>query len=153
MKIGKLGSYAILILFAFVLLFGCVTTKNIISEEDFFKIWSGTWVNTDIPGSVWEPQKLICRPDGTFDTYVYVDLTTPFCNHKIELLDQWIDSEDTTWYSAKWICLIHEHSAYQYGKISDFGNTLEFITQEREAPIEKWEPDNEWYNYSILYRE
>ena len=30
---------------------GCATTGKAVSGEDFFKIWSGTWVNTEIEGS------------------------------------------------------------------------------------------------------
>ncbi|TFG62399.1 MAG: hypothetical protein E4H36_08060 [Spirochaetales bacterium] len=131
---------------------GCATTKNPVSEEDFFKVWSGTWVNTDIPGDTWVPQKLVTRPGGTFSFHVYVTDSIPFCLHTFVLIDQWTDGEDAIWFSAKTTCPVQGNIFYQYGKIHDSGNILEIIHHAADTPIKKWEPDSDYYNYGIYYR-
>lgn len=145
--------YGFLFLMIFVFLCGCATTKISISEEEFFGVWRGTWVNTDIEGSVWIPQKLVTHPDGTFGFHVFLTDSIPFCTHTFVLIDQWADSKNNIWFSAKTTCPIRGHIFYEYGRIKDAGNTLEYIHHVSDAPIEKWEPDNEYYNYCIFYRE
>jgi hypothetical protein len=39
------------------------------------------------------------------------------------------------------------------GKISDSGNTWEYIFASEDYPIEEWEPDRFEYNYRIYYRQ
>ena len=131
----------------------CATTKKAISEESFLKTWSGTWVNTDIPGDEYVPQKIICHPDGTHEIYWVATLSQKSCLHKITLIDQWADSEGNIWYKAHTECLYHGAKGYEYGKISDSGNTYELIYYIGSEPIEEWEPDNRFYYYCIYHRQ
>jgi len=132
---------------------GCTTTGKAISGEDFFKTWSGTWVNTDLPGTPWIPQKIVAYPDGTHDLYVFVTDSLNHCHHRIALIDQWTDLKGNIWYTASWEHLPDGNKGYEYGKISNSGNTLEHMYHASDNPIEKWEPDNWGYHYCIYYRE
>ena len=145
--------YVILILSAFIFLGSCATTRNTIPKEDFFKSWSGTWVNTDNPGNIWTPQKIVAHPDGTYDIYALATLSETSHQHRIALLDQWTDSKGNIWYTASLECLSAGIENYEYGKISDSGNTLELLYPPSNDPIEEQEPDNDWYSYIIYYRE
>jgi len=144
--------YGFLIFILLALLWCCDSTKNTISEEEFFKAWSGTWVNSETPGSFWFPQKMVHHPDRRFGMHVYLTNTIPYCTHTFILLDQWTDSEGNIWFSAKTTCPVGTDIFYEYGAIRDSGNTIEFISREG-TPIEKWEPEGEYYNYCIYYRE
>jgi hypothetical protein len=130
------------------------TTKKAISEKDFFKTWSGTWVNTDYPGSAWVPQKIICHPDGTLETYSLATLSQRTCLHKITLMEQWADSKGNIWYKAHKKCpALGGIAGYEYGKISDSGNTYELIYRVGSEQIEEWEPDSPLYTYCIYHRQ
>jgi hypothetical protein len=146
----KLFCKLIILLALLSVLGSCTRTREAISKDDFLKVWSGTWINTDVDGNIWFPQKIVAYPDGTRDNYVFVDSFSAF-HVRLTLIDQWTDSKGVIWYTA------HQDlqgiEGYEYGKISDSGNTLEFINHALSDPIEKWEPDNDWYNYSIYYRE
>ena len=55
-----------------------------------------------------------------------------------------------TRYRAHWENLPPLSSkGYEMGKISDSGNTLEYIWASEDYPIEEWEPDKFEYNYRI----
>ena len=128
-------------------------TKKVISDEDFMKGWSGTWINTDYGGGSL-PQKKINYPDGTCEMFGQLTSTTVGYKEKITILEQWVDSKGTIWYRVHWEAFPpYAHKGYKMGKISDSGNTLEFIFASEDYPIEEWEPDKFEYNYRIYYRQ
>ena len=64
-----------------------------------------------------------------------------------------IDSEGNTWYICKWECLSHGTETFQTGKISDSGNTMEYILNYKALTIEEWDPEDIRYTYRIYYRQ
>jgi hypothetical protein len=153
MKTRMLVSIGIFVLAVLIVVGSCATTKKAISEEDFFEVWSGTWVNTDYGGGSF-PQKIINYPDGTREIFGILTSTTAGYKEKITILEQWVDSKGTIWYRGHWEHLILLSSkGYVMGKISDSGNTQEIIFASEDYPIEEWEPDKFEYNYRIHYRQ
>ena len=148
-----LASILILILAVFIIIGGCATKRKAVSDEDFFEAWSGTWINTDYGGGDLH-QKVISHPDGTLEFFGQLTSTTAGNKDKITILDQWLDSKGTIWYRGHWEhLLLHSSKGYVMGKISESGNTWEYISASESYPIEEWEPDRFEYNYRIRYRQ
>ena len=135
----------------FIIIGSCATKRKAVSDEDFFEVWSGTWINTDYGGDLY--QKMINYPDGTYENYGTVTSTKPGTWGKSIIIDQWLDSKGNVWYRAKWESLYFGTKGYEMGKISDSGNTLEYIWSGKDYLIEKWEPDKLEYNYRIRHRQ
>ena len=131
----------------------CATRRKVISDEDFMEALSGTWINTDYGGGSLH-QKLINHPDGTREIFGLLTSTTAGDKDKITILYKWVDSKGIIWYRAHWEALPPLSSkGYRIGKISDSGNTFEYIWAGEDYPIEEWEPDRFEYNYRIYYRQ
>ena len=148
-----LVSILLLVLAVMVIAGGCATRKKVISEEDFFVAFSGTWVNTDYVGDYGTPQKMIRFPDGTWEGYLKLTKAYYACYGKHTITDMWTDSKGNIWYRARWECLAHKNEGNEYGKINDSGNTLEYLSVKGDRIIEDWDPESFHYNYRIYYRQ
>ena len=153
MKARTLISIEILVFVILIIAGGCATKRQAISKEDFFMTWSGTWINTDLKGAFWLEQKKIVNPDGSLKNYTFADDNSVQCERKTIVLEKWIEKEGGVWYICTWECLTHGRTGYEIGKISDSGNTWEFITSRNELTIEDWQPENIKYMYRIYYRQ
>ena len=154
MKARRLVSILILILAVLTIVGSCATKRKVISDLDFIDAFSGTWVNTEIaytPDS-WG-QKCIISSDMTYKTYKSVDSEQTRHHGKITILDNWIDSKGTIWYKAKWENYVYHVYGPMLGKISESGNTLEFLYVVGTITIDKWDPDFNLYYYAIYYRQ
>ena len=141
----------ILVLAVLIIIDGCATKRKAVSDEDFFEVWGGTWINTDYRVKA---QKKINHPDEKQESYKKLPNTIPTLKEKITILDQWLDSKGTIWYSGHWDRLPPFSSkGYEMGKISDSGNTWEYISASEDYPIEEWELDKFEYTYRIYYRQ
>jgi hypothetical protein len=152
MKTRTLVSILILILAVLIIVGSCATKRKAVSDEDFFEVWSGTWINTDYGGDIC--QKIINYPDGTAEGFGILTSTIALFKKKITILDQWLDSKGTIWYRGH--CEFSRpfgRTRYEMGKISDSGNTWEYIIASEDYPIEEWEPDKFEYEYRIYYVE
>ena len=150
MKIRRLVFSLISVLAIIALIGSCATRRKAISEEDFLKTFSGTWINTDLKAE----QKIVNYPDGTREVFGVLTSTTVSWKDKITILDQWLDAKGTIWYRGYWEVISPTVAkGYEMGKISDSGNTLEFLWAGEDYPIEEWEPDRFEYNYEIYYRQ
>jgi hypothetical protein len=139
------------ILFLAITILFAEDVKNKISDEDFMEAWSGTWINTDYRGDMW--QKMINYPDGTAEGFGILTSTIAGLKRKITILE-WLDSKGTIWYRVRWDTFRpSKRTGYEMGKISDSGNTWEYIWAGEDHPIEEWEPDRFEYNYKIYYRQ
>jgi len=142
-----------MILAVFIIIGSCATKRKAVSDEDFFEVWNGTWINTDYGGGSLH-QKIINHPDGTQEFFGQLTSTTARIKGKITILDQWVDSKGIIWYRGHWEMFPPLSSkGYQMGKISDSGNTREYIWASEDYPLEEWEPDKFEYNYRIYYRQ
>ena len=153
MKIRRLVFSIISVTAVVVIIGGCATAKKVVSEEDFFETWSGTWVNTDFPGNYVAPQKIITHPDGTLDFYSTATSSKSNLTFVFTLFERWSDADGNTWFKAQKRCDECEITIYEYGKINNSGDTYELIYHIGSLEIEGWEPDNPLYNYVIYYRQ
>jgi beta-lactamase regulating signal transducer with metallopeptidase domain len=145
----------IVLVVAIVLIAGsCATGKKALSEDDFLKSYSGTWMNPDSSGVDFDFQKLVVEYDGTWETYANDIVEQRSCSGSITFIDSWTDSAGVMWYRAykDFDFLCGSDRQYEYGKISNSGNTLEFLYRLGTGEIKKWDPDNPHYGYRILYR-
>jgi len=154
MKARTLVAISIFILAVLIVVNSCATKRKAISEEDFFKTWSGTWINTELKGVTGFEQKIITYPDGTWKYYTFATDTSTQCEGINTFSVMETDSEGNIWYICKWKCLSHGSERFQMGKISDSGNTMEFIKHHyKELTIKEWDPDDIRYTYRIYYRQ
>ena len=152
MKSRTFASILILILVVFVIIGSCATKRKAVSDEDFFKVLNGTWINTDYSGGELG-QKIINHPDGTREGFGVLSSTTSQYKFKTTILDQWLDSTGTIWYKGQFETIFPTRAkGYEMGKINNAGNTWECILSSENYPIEEWEPDRFEYNYFIYYR-
>jgi hypothetical protein len=114
---------------------------------------SGTWINTEYSGVEFDFQKLIIESNGTWETYStdVVEQRSSYGN--IILIESWTDSGGVTWYKASKIFRNLNERQYEYGKISNSGNTLEYIYRLGPGEIKTWDPENPNYEYRIFYRQ
>ena len=157
MKSRTLISVLILIMAILIIAGSCATMKKAISDEDFFEVFSGTWVNTEYSGANPRFQKRINYPDGVWEFYRMISDITPREKGKSTIIDKWIDSSGNILYKSHWESKLWVFTdpveGYEMGKISKSGNTLELLYYFGDYPIEKWEPDNIRYIYWIYYRQ
>jgi beta-lactamase regulating signal transducer with metallopeptidase domain len=152
MKTGKLF-LSVVSVFAVLFFIGTLATaENPISEEDFYKAFTGTWVNEDYSGGDGLEQKIINHPDGTWESYSKVYSKGWALSGKETITDKWTDSKGNIWYKAKGEILTVKFHYYRYGKINNSRNTWEYIISMGDNPIEKWEPDFQ-HSYHIYYRQ
>jgi len=154
MKTRVFVSILVLVLAVLIIIGSCAITKKAISTEDFYEVFSRTWVNTEYSGFEPRFQKRIHYPDRDWEVYSEITSARPFYVFKGTIIDQWIDSKGAIWYETHWEVIgSWKAKAYEMGKISNFGNTLELLLSYGEKPIEEWEPDNIRYIYLIYYRQ
>ena len=80
------------------------------------------------------PQKLIFNPDGTAGSSSSVHLD-PYWKIRYLIVANWTDSEGNIMYKAHWVGNWREE-AFSLYKISDSGNTLEFVFDHDKYPTE-----------------
>jgi beta-lactamase regulating signal transducer with metallopeptidase domain len=150
---SKLLPILILIITVLIIAGSCATRQKVISTDEFFKTYSGTWMNTDYSGVEFDFQKLVISSDGTWETYATDIVEQRSCYGNATLIDSWTDSEGVVWYrvSKIWKCL--DERQYEYGKISSSGNTLEYLYRLGPNEVKKWDPDDPSYEYRIFYRQ
>jgi hypothetical protein len=155
MKIRSLAFILISVTAAAVLIGGCATAKKTITEKDFFETWSGTWVNTDVPGNWVAPQKFITHSDGTLDFYSTATSSKSTTTYVFTLFERWSDADGNTWFKAQKSGEFGGSvmTIYEYGKINDSGDTYELIYHVGSQEIDDWEPENPLYNYVVYYRQ
>ena len=153
MKIRTFVLIFIPVMAVLVMIGSCATKRKAISEEDFFQTWSGTWINTELKGATGFEQKIITYPDGTWKNYTLATDTSRQCEGINTFSVMETDSEGNIWYISKRKCLAHGSETFQTGKISDSGNTLEYILHYQALAIEEWDPEDIRYTYRIYYRQ
>jgi beta-lactamase regulating signal transducer with metallopeptidase domain len=153
MRAGRWIAGVIFVLALTLMVGSCATTKQAISEADFFEAFSGTWVNTDYVGDIssMAPKKIVRYSDGAWEYYDDLGKTHHSAYGKITITEMWTDLKGDVWYKAQWECINYSANGYEYGKITDSGHTLEYIITGENTPIDKWEPDNIEYTYRIYF--
>jgi hypothetical protein len=145
----------ILVLAVLIIVGSCATGKKAsITERGIFKELSGTWVNTEYLGT-WPfyEQKLIVNSDGKFEFYPLTTDTSPTRQgYFLTITETWTDSEGVIWYKASRNEGV-EGTYYELGKISESGNTWEYIADKFNNPTD-WDTSKTRYEfYEIRYRQ
>jgi hypothetical protein len=154
MKNRSCVTVLILVLGVLIIIGNCATTKKAISKEDFYEVFNDTWINTDYTGFEPRFQKRVHYPNRDWEVYSELSSAKPFYVFNGVIIDQWMDSKGTIWYETQWeVKGSWKAKAYEMGKISNSGNTLEILMSYGEKPIKAWEPDNIRYIYLIYYRQ
>ncbi len=152
MKTRMFISIFILILAVMVIAGSCATRKEAISEDDFIQVFSGTWFNPERSGVGYDFQKLVVHANGTWDIYSTDEVEQRAGYGDYNLVESWRDSEGNLWFRLSKYSTFGD-PIFEYGNISNSGETLEFIFVAGTETIKKWEPDNPHYEYRIYYRQ
>jgi hypothetical protein len=102
----------------------------------------GTWVNMDYKWGR-PPQKLIHKSDGTFESFMNADSKVPSWRGTEVIDEKWKDSKGNIWFRIKWSGNWGE-SGYELAKISNSGNTYEYVFSNDEYPKEI-DPKHKYY--------
>jgi hypothetical protein len=153
MKVRTLITTLTLVFAVLIVVSSYATEREAISNDDFFKVWSGTWVNTELKGGTGAEQKILFYPDGTWKQYTLFTDTSSQCEGINIFSVKEIDSNGDIWYTCRWKCMKHGTEKFEMGKISNSGNTLELIYTSKLLSIEEWDPDNIRYTYRIYSRQ
>ena len=105
----------------------------------------GTWINMDYHGSR-PPQKIIFNPDGTGGSSSSVDLD-PHYKIRYLITAKWTDPEGNIMYKEHWVGDWREQG-YSLIKISNSGNTLEYVFDNDKYPKEIDPKDSYYRKYT-----
>jgi beta-lactamase regulating signal transducer with metallopeptidase domain len=113
----------------------------------------GTWINTEYSGDLTYEQKYVQYSWGYFESYSKVGSKTPVNVNTgtSTLVDKWTDTGGNIWYKEYVRCQVYG-GLYQIVKISDNGDTLEYMWANVDFPFEA-DLTPESATYRIYYRE
>ena len=81
---------------------GCARKPGVLSNEEAYKRFVGTWVNTDFPGTPARPQMFVVRPDYVSEDWQLPDSPSPAGRAKIVVKKSWTDGEGYTYQQWFW---------------------------------------------------
>ena len=93
----------------------------------------GTWINMDYDTR--PPQKLVYNPDGTAWSSMLAKSKKPEWRIKYLIIGKWKDSNGNIMYKSHWVGDWGEE-AFQLSRISNSGNTLEYMFSHDDYPKE-----------------
>ena len=109
-----------LILISPILLFSqqpYVATEN----EELY----GTWVNTEYPGRPFKFQKIVYRPDGTYEIYLFAKDASPLHTGVFRIVEKWTDSARDIFYKEHFS--VPDHAGDALDRISKDGTVFETL--------------------------
>jgi hypothetical protein len=77
-----------------LVLTGCKPKQGALSDEEAYKRFVGTWVNTDYPGTLYQSQITVIRPDHVGEDWLFPDSTGPASQWTIKVRNQ-VEKGDT----------------------------------------------------------
>ena len=147
MKTRMLVSILILVLAVMIIAGSCATRKKAVSMEDASEIRSGIWIN-----EAHQYPLVIQYADGRYEMYYDLQQEELFISGISEIYESWRDSEGVLCYRAHYQNSV-KYEGYVLGKISNSGNTVEFIITTNNLQIEEWKIGKVGYTYEIWYRQ
>jgi len=81
------------------MLSGCTQKK--LSDEEAYKRFVGTWVNTEYPGTLELSQVTVIRPDYVGEDWLFPDSKEPAGQWTIKVRRTWVDEQGYT-YCQSW---------------------------------------------------
>ena len=105
-----------------------------------------TWVNLKYTSGD-PPQKLILNYDGTFASYISKTATDALKRGTYSIKKKWKDSEGNIWYQINRQGSMVEIE-YELARISNNGNTLEYMFKYDEFPVDIIPNDTNYRKYN-----
>jgi hypothetical protein len=81
---------------------GCARTPKVLTNEEAYKRFVGTWVNTEYPGTAERPQVFIIRPDYVAEEKPRPDSTNISGKSTMTLKKSWTDEKGYTYCQWFW---------------------------------------------------
>ncbi|MBW8003044.1 MAG: hypothetical protein FVQ80_13665 [Planctomycetes bacterium] len=147
------------LMMAAALIVSCATKPYMAKEdEEIFAAWVNTSYNSIARGKddsyimAGYAQKIITKPDGTYELYGSVTDMVHQLTFKYTIIDKWTDSDGNIWYKiiAKYKTEYMEQTRYGLDKISNSGRTWEYVGSANDYPT-KIGPNHP--EYRIYYRQ
>ena len=80
-----------------LVLAGCKPKQAALSDEEAYKLFVGTWVNTDYPGTLERSQITVIRPDHVGEDWLFPDSKSPAGSWTIKVKKTWVDGKGDTY--------------------------------------------------------
>ena len=93
-----------------LMLSGCAQEK--LSDEEAYKRFVGTWVNTEYPGTLGRSQVTVIRPDYLGEDWLFPDSTGPEGQWTIKVKKIWVDKKSNIYCQYAWKYI---KGAYSFG--------------------------------------
>jgi acetyl esterase/lipase len=133
------------------------TSAQQITTEEVLKKICGTWANTSYSGDRIRPQKIVFRPDKSYDSYVVASQETPSERGDFSILQEWKDANGSTYCKATIKSHLSANSSFELWKLDDSGNKLESrfsFSKNTFAREMSHLPDSSGtFHYSVYYRQ
>jgi len=95
---------------------------------------------------------IVLYPDGRFEIYYDLQQERLVYSGVSEIYESWRDSEGVLWYRSYYQDSVGREG-YEFGKISNSGNTFELIQTTNNLIIEEWKIDKVGHYWAIYYRQ
>jgi hypothetical protein len=80
-----------------LVLAGCSGGRKILTDEEAYKRFVGTWVNTAYPGTLARSQVTVIRPDYVGEDWLFPNSTSPDGQWEIKVKKTWVDEKGNTY--------------------------------------------------------
>jgi hypothetical protein len=139
-----------------LVLAGCSPKQKGLSDEEAYKHFVGTWVNTDYPGTTAQSQITVIRPDHVGEDWLLPNSTGPTASWTIKVKKTWLDEKGDIY--CQFFYKNVDFPTQQYGvlmRVDAAGTTWECCSQRavtEETAVYPDEIDPSIAFYWIYYR-
>ena len=115
-----------------LVLAACTPKRKVLSDEEAYKRFVGTWVNTEYPGTLQQSQVTVIRPDYVGEDWLFPTSTAPAGRWTIKVKKTWVDAAGNTYCQSDTTRTEPEtelHSAAALMRVDKEGDTWEFFTR------------------------
>jgi hypothetical protein len=156
MKTKMLISTLILILAVLIIAGSCATKKEVVKKKEFYfpkynEELYGTWINKEYDSAEY-PGKFRIYLWGYFETFHPFDSEKTQEKGTFTIVKKWTDQEGNIWYNTYVQYSGSTRLYYNLEKISNNGNTWEYVTTTVDFPTES-DMHPEFQLYHIYYRQ
>lgn len=75
----------------------CAPKQQVLSDEEAYKRFVGTWVNTEYPGTLLQTQVTVIRPDYVGEDWLFPTSAAPDGTWTIKVKKTWVDEKGNTY--------------------------------------------------------
>ncbi len=124
----SLAALTVLVLGTLVLE-ACAPKQNVLSDEEAYKRFVGTWVNTMYHGTLAQSQVTVIRPDYVGEDWLFPSSAAPAGRWTIKVKKTWVDEKGNTYcqsVNTRTEPADQQHSVAALMRVDKEGNTWEF---------------------------